>query len=181
VVVLDGVDLGMVLPVEVLPGPDQGPHLVETRRLAPCFSSVADARDFSRQVADRWQLRLIAEDLACVVSELVANALDHGLGLDADGGPMDGAAAPSRAGSPIELQLVRTADRVLCLVSDPATRPPRRLTPDAVRESGRGLQLIDSLSLDWGWAPLARASGSGKVVWAALAAPAPGTVARTAG
>lgn len=181
---LGAVDLRAVLPAAVLPGPEAGPQLVETRRLAPCFSSVAQARDFSRQVAGRWQVPALSEDLATVVSELVANALDHGLGLDAEqrpavhGGAGDG---PVPAGSPIEIRLVRAADRVVCAVSDPAPQPPRRLRPDAVRESGRGLQLIDSLSLDWGWASLAAAGGVGKVVWAALAAPGASTTSDQVG
>lgn len=182
---LGSVDLRDVLPADALPGPEIGPQLVETRCLAPCFSSVARAREFVRQVARRWQLPGLTEDLATVVSELVANALDHGLGLDAEHGPErdpEHGAEPASAGSPIELRLVRTADRVLCAVTDPAPQPPRRLRPDAVRESGRGMQLIDSLSLDWGWAPLAQAGGTGKVVWAALAAPGvAGQVGRASG
>lgn len=170
--VLDGVDLAAVLPPGLLPHGAATVQLVEARRLAPSFSSVAYAREVCRRATEAWQVGEVAEDLSTVVSELVANALDHGLGLEV-GRPAHAAgvvAAVAAAGrSPIELRLVRTVDRVVCLVSDPAPEPPRRLAPDAVRESGRGLQLIDSLSLEWGWAPLAAVGGSGKVVWAALA------------
>jgi len=151
--------------------------LVESMGLAACYSSVAQARDFSRRVTWGWQLPQLSEDLATVVSELVANALDHGLGLDVDASPAEQAAALASdhgAPWPIDLRLLRTPDQVVCVVSDPAPQPPRRLSPDLVHESGRGMQLIDSLSQRWGWALLARAGARGKAVWAALAVPVAG-------
>jgi hypothetical protein len=149
---------------------------VESRGLLASYSSCARAREFTRRVARRWQFGELAEDLATVVSELVANALDHGLGLASPAGA-NSATGPSTAAEtsegpcPIELGLLRTGSRVVCLVSDPATQPPRRVSPDIARESGRGLQLIDSISVCWGWAPLRRGVQPGKAVWAALAVP----------
>lgn len=132
---------------------------LESRGLPARYSSVAQAREFTRDVSRQWQVGSLTEDLVSIVSELVANALDHGLGLGSgpDPGPVER--------PPIGLCLIRTGTAVACVVSDPTGQPPRRLAPDSGTESGRGVQLVDSLSQRWGWTPTA----TGKVVWAVVA------------
>jgi hypothetical protein len=42
------------------------------------------------------------------------------------------------------------------------------MLPDYIAQTGRGLHLVDSFSLAWGWVPLHPA---GKVVWALFPSP----------
>ena len=63
---------------------------LESRGLPARYSSVAQAREFTRDVSRQWQVGSLTEDLVSIVSELVANALDHGLGLG--GGRRSGSA-----------------------------------------------------------------------------------------
>jgi hypothetical protein len=51
------------------------------------------------------------------------------------------------------------------MVTDPGARIPVRNEAAADAESGRGLQVVESCSVRWGWQPLA---SGGKVVWALL-------------
>jgi hypothetical protein len=56
---------------------------------------------------------------------------------------------------------------VMCAVSDPSDEAPVRVTPDISHESGRGLQIVEALSMYWGWTALERDGASGgKSVWA---------------
>ncbi len=127
--------------------------------------AVASAREFTRATLRRWHLDSRHEDVALVVSELVTNALRHGLAAAV--APVDG--------RPIRLHLMRWSARLVCAVRDPGRRPPRTVRRDgaaeAVAESGRGLLLVESFADGWGWQPLpVPAEGEpempGKVVWA---------------
>jgi hypothetical protein len=61
---------------------------------------------------------------------------------------------------------------VICAVTDPSLEPPVRRPGDVLAGSGHGLQLVDSLSLCWGWqvhdAKAVPAQRRGKSVWAAF-------------
>jgi anti-sigma regulatory factor (Ser/Thr protein kinase) len=127
--------------------------------------AVASARDFTRATLRRWNLDGRYEDVALVVSELVTNALRHGLAAAV--APVDG--------RPVRLHLMRWSARLVCAVRDPGRRPPRTVRRDgeaeSVAESGRGLLLVESFADGWGWQPVpARTPGEpevpGKVVWA---------------
>ena len=50
-------------------------------------------------------------------------------------------------------------------VIDASDDAPTPRQPDWVRESGRGLQIVNALSAVWGWSPI---EGHGKAVWAVL-------------
>lgn len=126
--------------------------------LPPRFEAVKDARDFALTTLRRWNLAELFDSVALVASELVTNALRHGLS-SADSFHWD---------FPIQLCLVRRASRVLCVVRDPSSEGPVSKEPDFVSESGRGLHLVDSFSDTWGWHPLA---GTGKIVWALFQSP----------
>jgi anti-sigma regulatory factor (Ser/Thr protein kinase) len=132
-----------------------------SRSLPSSLAAVREARNVVQDVLASWSAESIFDDVALVASELVANALRHGLQLDqkypADGG--------------IQISLVSTGSHVICAVTDPSEQPPVRRPPDPLAGSGRGLQLIESLSLCWGWTVLegganASAPASGKSVWA---------------
>jgi hypothetical protein len=132
-----------------------------TRSPAPTVSSLARARSFTLATMDRWGAAGCADDVAAVVSELLANALRHALPR-ADAGTGTGA-AQSR---PIRLGLLDLDPLVLCAVADPSAQPPVHRQPDWLEESGRGLQVVASLSSHWGFcvAP----DMHGKVVWATI-------------
>jgi anti-sigma regulatory factor (Ser/Thr protein kinase) len=132
--------------------------------LAPCLESVREARRFTRQTLQRWGLPELFDNVALVTSELVTNALRHGVGADTGPHP----AAVRIAAPPVRLSLAHWTSRVVCSVRDPSDQGPMAKTPDFIAESGRGLHLVASCSDAWGWHPLA---GTGKVVWALFPAP----------
>jgi anti-sigma regulatory factor (Ser/Thr protein kinase) len=117
--------------------------------------SVKLARDFARETLEAWGLQGLEDDVAWVISELVTNALNHGLEH----------AARGRWSRPIQVRLTMQLAHMLCMVSDPGSGIPVRKEPDHLRECGRGLQVVESCSDRWGWNPL---DHGGKVLWAAF-------------
>lgn len=129
-----------------------------SRALAPRPESVKDAREFTRSTLCGWGLAAVSDDAELVVSELVTNALRHG--LSGSGAPGPGDSEPV-----IGLRLVIQAPHVLCMVTDPSREIPLRRDPDLLDATGRGLCVIESCSRRWGWRPL---DDGGKTVWALL-------------
>ena len=82
------------------------------------------------------------------VSELVANAVQHG------GGPT------------VTLQLRRTPASVLISVGDASPDPPAPRAPGELAETGRGLHIVRALSASTGY----YRTGHGKIVWSEIAA-----------
>jgi two-component sensor histidine kinase len=117
-------------------------------------SSVSAARRFTTLTLQRWGVADRGPDVAVVVSELLSNALRHGL-------PALLAGKPDR---PIRLGLVYSGPSVMCAVADPSDQLPVPRDADILAESGRGLHVIASLSDQWG-SCMARGR-PGKVVWA---------------
>ncbi|GAA4591688.1 hypothetical protein GCM10023194_51590 [Planotetraspora phitsanulokensis] len=109
------------------------------------------ARRFTTGMLRTWAMPDIVDDASLAVSELVANAVGHGL------------RRPTSEPHPVRLYLFRSRHSVVCMVTDPSNDPPILRAPDYVAESGRGLQLIASVSHRWGWTPL---RPLGKAVWA---------------
>ncbi len=144
--------------------------------LAPGPESARAARDFTRQTLREWRMAGLSDVAELVVSELVTNALRHGL-LSARWMPGE---------HPIGLRLLRQDPYLMCMVTDPDTAGPVRIDAHSSAEGGRGLQVVESCSVRWGWQLLdARAPGPrvpdtraldgrtgpgrvGKVVWALL-------------
>ncbi|MET9351420.1 ATP-binding protein [Streptomyces sp. NPDC006617] len=84
-------------------------------------------------------------DIQLCVSELLTNVIDH-----------------VGEGAPVTLRLSRTRDHVRLEVTDPephAWLAPRR--PGETEEGGRGLLLLDAVSLRWG----VEQGRCGKTVW----------------
>ena len=125
------------------------------------------AREFSAQTLRGWGLPVLADDAAVIVSELVSNAIRHGVG-----GRNSSGAAYDR----IELILWRRSGQIICAVTDPGTGTPALANPDPLAEQGRGLHVVEALAATWGWT---RLGDCRKAVWAAL--PAPGCRARPGG
>jgi anti-sigma regulatory factor (Ser/Thr protein kinase) len=142
------------LPESLLPG--LRPPTVR-RAWLDADQGAAQAREFTRHVVQSWGLAALAEDATLIVSELVTNALRHGV---------DGAAEAMPAG--VELMLCRRAGLMACAVIDPGADVPLLLPPDHAAETGRGLHVVEALSAAWGWA---RLGSHGKAVWATLRAP----------
>lgn len=144
---------------------------IAVRALAPQRASVKAARDFGRDTLVRWGAADLFDDLSLVVSELVTNALCHGVGgapradeeSERDTGP---------AGHPVQLALLRKGSRVMCAVQDPGAGLPARQEAGDGAETGRGLHIVECFSSAWGWFPLSQAAGrGGKVVWAMFQIP----------
>ena len=125
------------------------------RVLRSDLASPRIARDFARTTLADWTLCPLAEDTTVVVSELVTNALRHGL----RGAPH------STQAWPIQLVLLRHDRRLLTAVTDPGDGVPTPSDPGDFAENGRGLHVVEAISSTWGWARLAT---GGKAVWAAF-------------
>jgi hypothetical protein len=67
----------------------------------------------------------------------------------------------------LKLCLLRRVNELMVAVIDASDDAPTPRQPDWIRESGRGLQIVDALSSVWGWSPI---DGHGKAVWAVLPA-----------
>jgi anti-sigma regulatory factor (Ser/Thr protein kinase) len=115
------------------------------------------AREYSERILRAWGLQLLADDAAVIVSELVSNAIRHGV---------NGRCEP--ACDCIELILWRRPGQIICAVTDPGTGTPVMANPEPLAEQGRGLHVVEALSVTWGWT---RLGDPGKAVWAALAIP----------
>lgn len=123
--------------------------------------SIAEARRTVRTTLREWDLAELSDSVECVVSELVTNAVRHGV---------PGAAPlPVPEPQPVTLTLVRRGGEVVCAVFDPGAGVPAPCEAEDVAESGRGLQIVATLSDAWGWS----APGPvGKAVWSRFTAPA---------
>ena len=126
---------------------------IATRTLGADAGSARAARDFTVATLRRWEAAERSPDIAIVVSELVTNALRHAL-------PGFGHA---RAETTIRLGLLQPGPCVLCAVADPSNVAPALRARGPLAETGRGLQIICTLSDRWGHTA---ASEAGKVVWA---------------
>ena len=118
--------------------------------------STRKAREFTAATLRRWGLSGLASDALVVASELVANAVRHGSGTGGGG-----------AASAISLTWQYHADRLICVVTDRSHNPPVLLAPGPDAECGRGLQVVQALTVGWGWTVF---SPWEKAVWAELAA-----------
>ncbi|WP_340560244.1 ATP-binding protein [Streptomyces sp. GSL17-111] len=138
--------------------------------LPPHFEAVRAAREFTRVTLSGWGLDGECDNVTLAVSELVTNALRHGLPC----------AAATPTDPPVRLHLMRWASRLVCAVRDPSREAPVSGNPDAAgfsegtAESGRGLFLVEAFSDSWGWQPL-HGTLPGKVVWALFRVASPAT------
>ncbi len=130
-------------------GPSAG-HRTAYLQIEPHPRAVGQARRFTRETIAGWQLVVDTVAAELVVSELVTNALRHARGQ-------------------ATLELRSEPDRLRIGVTDGGTHLPRvKGLTEPLDTGGRGLQLVQTLSLSWGVAP----HGQGKTTWAELDASA---------
>ena len=114
--------------------------------------SVPAARRHVRETLGLHGLGEFAQDAAIITSELVGNAVQHACG----NGTATIGITLTCAGSPPAVTIV---------VSDSCAHGPVRRETPADDEQGRGLQIVEALSVHWGW----RCEDGGKAVFAVLA------------
>jgi hypothetical protein len=127
-------------------------HLHDRRRTVPSISedllpvsgSTRHARDVATEACVRWDLPGLVAPASLIVTELVANVVDH-------------------AHTMMTLRLSLRQRYLNVAVRDGSPNPPALGTPPRTG-GGRGLILVDELADRWGHLP----STGGKVVWAAL-------------
>jgi len=110
-----------------------------------CPPDTASIRVARQAILDMLELDPVtAEDVALLVSELVANAVLHGR-------------------TEFDVTATREADVVRVDVTDRSPTPPamKRYGPES--PTGRGLRLVDLLANRWGVEP--EVPGPGKTVW----------------
>jgi hypothetical protein len=132
--------------------------------------SVKTGRDFTRATLLDWDLSALTDPAELVVSELVTNALRHGVPsarrLVSEHRLTSEHCLTSEPC--IRLRLLAQAPFVMCMVTDPGHEIPVLRESGPTCESGRGLNVVDSCSVRWGWHLL---DEGGKVVWALLRPP----------
>ena len=111
---------------------------------APISASLARAF-VSHYLVEQLLLSLV-DPVRLAVSELVTNALVH-------------------TKTPISVTLSASDTKVLLMVRDESLELPQRRIAQAVDETGRGLEIVDIVSLDWG----INAGTGSKDVWASFA------------
>ncbi|RCG24078.1 ATP-binding protein [Streptomyces diacarni] len=108
---------------------------------APDSARVPEIRRTAGTILRSWNLPTqLVEDVQLAVSELLANALEHG---DGD----------------IEARVLRVLDEVRIEVTDDNPEPAQLRCPDVDDLSGRGLLLVAALAQSWG------VSRDGRTTW----------------
>jgi anti-sigma regulatory factor (Ser/Thr protein kinase) len=115
--------------------------------LSPDLGSVRGARRLTREKLADWGFEEQVEVAELLVSELVANALDHAYGQ-------------------VRLSFFAEDGLLRCEVEDANPELPTMRTVDVDAERGRGLFLVDALSGSWGSVRTRR----GKAIWFQLPA-----------
>lgn len=108
-------------------------------------SAPAEARGLARRLSAAHALQAATRHrLLLVVSELVSNAVQHGL-------------------PPVAIRISLGEDAIGVEVSDGSLTTPKPRSPDTdgLALRGRGLGIVGTLSSDWGW----RTQPPGKAVW----------------
>jgi anti-sigma regulatory factor (Ser/Thr protein kinase) len=108
--------------------------------------SVALAREFVALHLEQNLLPSLVEEMRLVASELATNAVRH-------------------AGTPFVVNMERNQDGVTISVRDWSARMPVEALPEILAAGGRGLMLVDALSVTWG---VTVKIDGGKSVWARL-------------
>ena len=117
--------------------------------------AVKASRAFTRATLLDWDMSILADVAELVVSELVTNALRHGVP----------SARKLVSEHCIRLRLLAQAPFMMCMVTDPGHDIPVLREAEPTSETGRGLNVVESCSVRWGWHLL---DEGGKVVWALL-------------
>ncbi|MGH3217878.1 MAG: ATP-binding protein [Streptosporangiaceae bacterium] len=115
---------------------------------------VGMARCLVRTVLEYRGLGHYAPDAATIASELVTNAIQHAA---------SGADPADKIG--VTVTCVQEGRAVGIAVTDSSPKPPVKRDTTTGSERGRGLQIVEALSANWGWSQ----EQGGKSVYAILA------------
>jgi anti-sigma regulatory factor (Ser/Thr protein kinase) len=121
--------------------------------LAALPSAVPCARGHVRLVAAEWDLAELADTAELLASELVSNAVQASGRLNTAGPPV------------VRLWVTSDGESLVIRVWDASDDMPVRQEAGPGDDSGRGLMIIDALSVDWG---SYRDPDGGKTVWATI-------------
>lgn len=111
----------------------------------PIGSAAAPARLFVFETLVAWEEHDLLGDATLITSELVTNAICH-------------------AGSAFRVAVRRDESSVRIAVHDISSVPPARREPSRDSPGGRGLKIVDQLSMRWG----TETHPQGKTVWAEI-------------
>lgn len=104
----------------------------------------------TEELAESSLPREQVETVLLVINELLSNAVEHGR-------------------PPVRLHVTVSGGRVRVEVHDAGPGGPQKLPLDPQRLRGRGVQLIEAVSSEWGW----MRDPTGKTVWTSLPAGPP--------
>lgn len=108
-------------------------------------SAVPCARYHARHILWEWRLTQLSDDVELVAAELMTNAVSASRCLDWP--------------YPVRMWLLADKGSVLIVVWDANPQPPVRIDPAGDAESGRGLLLVEAISIRWDWRALPDAPG----------------------
>ena len=114
----------------------------KTQTFAHSPASVPLARKFARE-ALRGSSPDVLETVTLLVSELATNCIRH----------TDG---------PFDLEISRRSGEIRIEATDQGLEEPRLRSPGPTDPNGRGLQIVNMLSKDWGYQ---RQAGVTKTIW----------------
>jgi Histidine kinase-like ATPase domain len=131
-------------------------------------------RSFATLVLPTWGLAAFKDDAELLLSELATNAV--AVATSPDGRPRYDASGALHL---LWARLLSDRERLRLEVWDTVPQEmgvPVQRQAQATDESGRGLELLDLLSADWGWEPMS--GRAAKKVWAELTRLPDGEAAR---
>ena len=116
--------------------------------MPPAAGCLAELRRWARSWMEQHPTDGVDPDgVLLSMIELVTNAIQHGSG-------------------PVDVRLNAECDNLVLTVSDCSEQMPRRPGSSLNPESGRGIQIMESLATRWGVQP---EPGGGKTVWCEFA------------
>ncbi|MBL7499783.1 ATP-binding protein [Frankia sp. CNm7] len=146
----------MNFPAAVAPQPTAHAR-VKAQQFAATITAPALARRETAQLLNQWGISDLIDTTSLLVSELVTNAVQ---------------ATEAMGRFPNAIVTIRTswaATSLIVEVWDRNPRPPILRAPDLDSDGGRGLHIVESLSLSAAYYP--SPTGQGKVTWCQIEAP----------
>lgn len=131
-------------------------------------TSVRSARRRVRSVLREWGMAALTDTVALVVSEIVTNAVRASAGIALE----QHEAGHARRTPRIRFWLTSEGHNVLIRVWDEDHRHPTWQNAGLDAEAGRGMLLVEALSVRWGCSM--QDGQGGKIVWAVCAEGTPG-------
>jgi anti-sigma regulatory factor (Ser/Thr protein kinase) len=139
------------------------PQFARRVRIPPEPAAAARARAEVAAAIHAWGIGVDPEVALLLTSELVTNAVTHGVGA-----APDLSAGPGETADQVTVEITAGPAGLRVDVHDGSADPPVLTVPvvEAEQESGRGLLLVTSLAAEWGYYP----TPAGKAVYFTLRA-----------